>query len=149
MNGKSEEALLKKWQAVREVREAVTAAIEPLRADKSVGSSLQAEVAVTAPDTLAGYLKALGEELRFALLVSEVSVAKGDELTVAAKVSGGEKCERCWHYTDDVGSVAAHPHASRPLRGKREWQRRNETLRLNAEVVKGRLKEYSFRRPFA
>ena len=109
INEKSEEALLKKWQAVREVREAVTAAIEPLRADKSVGSSLQAEVAVTAPDTLAGYLKALGEELRFALLVSEVSVAKGDELTVAAKVSGGEKCERCWHYTDDVGSVAAHP----------------------------------------
>ena len=109
INEKSEEALLKKWQAVREVREAVTAAIEPLRADKSVGSSLQAEVAVTAPDTLAGYLKALGEELRFALLVSEVSVAKGDELTVAAKVSGGEKCERCWHYTDDVGSVAPHP----------------------------------------
>ena len=109
INEKSEEALLKKWQAVREVREAVTAAIEPLRADKSVGSSLQAEVAVTAPDTLAGYLKALGEELRFALLVSEVSVAKGDELAVAAKVSGGEKCERCWHYTDDVGSVAAHP----------------------------------------
>ena len=109
INEKSEEALLKKWQAVREVREAVTAAIEPLRADKSVGSSLQAEVAVTAPDTLAGYLKALGEELRFALLVSEVSVAKGDELTVAAKVSGGEKCERCWHYTDDVGSVAANP----------------------------------------
>ena len=109
INEKSEEALLKKWQAVREVREAVTAAIEPLRADKSVGSSLQAEVAVTAPDALAGYLKALGEELRFALLVSEVSVAKGDELAVAAKVSGGEKCERCWHYTDDVGSVAAHP----------------------------------------
>ena len=109
INEKSEEALLKKWQAVREVREAVTAAIEPLRADKSVGSSLQAEVAITAPDALAGYLKALGEELRFALLVSEVSVAKGDELTVAAKVSGGEKCERCWHYTDDVGSVAAHP----------------------------------------
>ena len=109
INEKSEEALLKKWQAVREVREAVTAAIEPLRADKSVGSSLQVEVAITAPDALAGYLKALGEELRFALLVSEVSVAKGDELTVAAKVSGGEKCERCWHYTDDVGSVAAHP----------------------------------------
>ncbi|MBP8875388.1 MAG: isoleucine--tRNA ligase, partial [Neisseria sp.] len=68
INEKSEEALLKKWQAVREVREAVTAAIEPLRADKSVGSSLQAEVAITAPDALAGYLKALGEELRFALL---------------------------------------------------------------------------------
>jgi isoleucyl-tRNA synthetase len=136
INEKSEEALLKKWQAVREVREAVTAAIEPLRADKSVGSSLQAEVAITAPDTLAGYLKALGEELRFALLVSEVSVAKGDELAVAAKVSGGEKCERCWHYTDDVGSVAAHPTLCARCAENVRWQRRNETLRLNAEVVK-------------
>ena len=54
---------------------------------------MQAEVAVTAPDTLAGYLKALGEELRFALLVSEASLAKGDELTVAAKVSGGVTCD--------------------------------------------------------
>ena len=134
INEKSEEALLKKWQAVREVREAVTAAIEPLRADKSVGSSLQAEVAVTAPDTLAGYLKALGEELRFALLVSEVSVAKGDELTVAAKVSGGEKCERCWHYTDDVGSVAAHPtlcaRCAENVSGKGETRHYAKTLRL-------------------
>lgn len=109
INEKSEAELVKKWQAVREVREAVTAAIEPLRADKSVGSSLQAEVAITAPEALAGYLKALGNELRFALLVSKVSVAKGDELAVSAQVSGGEKCERCWHYTDDIGTVADHP----------------------------------------
>ncbi len=109
INEKSEAELLKKWQAVRDVREAVTAAIEPLRADKSVGSSLQAEVAITAPEAQAAYLKALGEELRFALLVSKVSVAKGDELAVSAQVSGGEKCERCWHYTDDVGAVATHP----------------------------------------
>ena len=54
-------------------------------------------------------MKALGNELRFALLVSKVSVAKGDELAVSAQVSGGEKCERCWHYTDDIGSNEQHP----------------------------------------
>ncbi|MDO5639363.1 MAG: isoleucine--tRNA ligase [Neisseria sp.] len=109
INEKSEAELVKKWQAVREVRDAVTAAIEPLRADKSVGSSLQAEVEITAPDAVAGYLKALGAELRFALLVSKAGVEKGDELAVSAAVSAGEKCERCWHYTADVGSVAGHP----------------------------------------
>ena len=108
INEKSEAELVKKWQAVREVREAVTAAIEPLRADKTVGSSLQAEVEITAPDDLAGYLKALGEELRFALLVSKAGVTKGGELAVSATVSGGGKCERCWHYTGDIGSVAGH-----------------------------------------
>ncbi|EGZ48372.1 isoleucine--tRNA ligase [Neisseria wadsworthii] len=108
MNEKSEAELVRKWEAVRQVREAVTAAIEPLRVDKTVGSSLQAEVEITAPEDLAGYLKALGDELRFVLLVSKATVSKGSELSVTAKVSNGEKCERCWHYTDDIGSVAGH-----------------------------------------
>ncbi|EGV37023.1 isoleucine--tRNA ligase [Neisseria weaveri] len=109
INEKSEAELLKKWQVVRSVREAVTAAIEPLRTDKTVGSSLQAEVKIVAPEETAGYLKALGDELRFVLLVSGVEVAKGDELSVTAQVSNGQKCERCWHYTDDIGAVAQHP----------------------------------------
>ena len=104
----SEAELVKKWQAVREARNAVTAAIEPLRVDKSVGSSLQVEVSLTAPEKLAAALEALGEELRFALLVSRTDVQTGAELAVDVRVSGGEKCERCWHYTADVGTVAGH-----------------------------------------
>ena len=108
MHPESEAALVEKWQAVREARNAVSAAIEPLRADKSVGSSLQAEVRITAPAEIADYLKALGDELRFALLVSKAEVVEGEELGAEVVVSGGEKCERCWHYTDDIGSVAGH-----------------------------------------
>ena len=104
----SEAELVKKWQAVREARNAVTAAIEPLRVDKSVGSSLQAEVSLTAPEKLAAALEALGEELRFALLVSRADVQTGAELAVDVRVSRGEKCERCWHYTADVGTVVGH-----------------------------------------
>ena len=108
MHPESEAALVEKWQAVREARNAVTAAIEPLRADKSVGSSLQAEVRITAPAEIADYLKALGDELRFALLVSKAEVVEGEDLSAEVVVSGGEKCERCWHHTDDIGSVAGH-----------------------------------------
>ena len=108
MPSESEAALSRKWQAVREVRNAVTAAIEPLRSDKSLGSSLQAEVVITAPAELAAALSALDGELRFALLVSKAEVKEGAELSVEVKVSGGEKCERCWHYTADVGTVAGH-----------------------------------------
>ncbi|WP_274572127.1 isoleucine--tRNA ligase [Neisseria leonii] len=108
MPAAGEAELVKKWQAVREVRAAVTAAIEPLRADKSLGSSLQAEVRIAAPADQAVYLRALGAELRFALLVSRAEVREAEALTVEAVVSGGDKCERCWHYTDDVGSTAGH-----------------------------------------
>ena len=108
INEKAEAELVKKWTAVREAREAVTAAIEPLRADKTVGSSLQAEAEITAPEATADYLNALGEELRFALLVSKAEVKTGSELAVTAKASDGEKCERCWHYTHDIGTVAGH-----------------------------------------
>ena len=109
MPSASEQALIEKWALIREVRNAVTSAIEPLRADKSVGSSLQAEVAITAPADVLAALSALGDELRFAFLVSKTSLREGSELSVSVAVSAGEKCERCWHYTDDVGSHAEHP----------------------------------------
>ena len=108
INEKAEAEVVKKWTAIREAREAVTAAIEPLRTDKTVGSSLQVETEITAPEEIADYLNTLGEELRFALLVSKAEVKVGNELTVTAKASDGEKCERCWHYTHDVGAVAGH-----------------------------------------
>ncbi len=104
-----EAPLLHKWTAVREARAVVNAAIEPLRADKTVGSSLQAEVVLTAPEPLYGYLKALGNELRFALLVSAVRLEKGDALAASVTPSAAPKCERCWHYVGDVGTVSAHP----------------------------------------
>ena len=104
-----EAPLLHKWTAVREARAVVNAAIEPLRADKTVGSSLQAEVVLTAPEPLYGYLKALGNELRFALLVSAVRLEKGDTLAASVTPSAAPKCERRWHYVGDVGTVAAHP----------------------------------------
>ncbi len=108
MPAASEEALVKKWQAVREIRDAVTSAIEPLRADKVLGSSLQAEVSISAPADLAEVAKTLGDELRFVLLVSKAEVREGERLSVEVSVSKGAKCERCWHYTADVGSVGGH-----------------------------------------
>ena len=104
-----EAALVEKWAHIRAARAVVNAAIEPLRADKTVGSSLQAEVVLTAPEPQYGYLKALGSELRFAMLVSKIELQKGGELTAEVRPSTEAKCERCWHYVDSVGSNAAHP----------------------------------------
>ena len=104
-----EAELAKKWQAVREVREAVNKEIETKRAAEVVGSSWQAAVSITAPEPTYGYLRALGEELRFVLMVSKVSVSEGEALSIVVDKAEGEKCERCWHYLPDVGSNPAHP----------------------------------------
>lgn len=104
----SEEALVQKWTIIRSVKEAVTAAIEPLRANKTIGSSLQASVTITATPDMIGYLKTLGAELKFVLLVSDIQIHEGSELNVQVQVSSGQKCERCWHYTQDIGKHPQH-----------------------------------------
>lgn len=104
-----EAALCSSWQTLREVRLAVNKEIETLRADNAVGSSLQAEVDIIAPPQTAAVLQSFGEELRFALLVSQAQVSEGGTLTVAARPSAHDKCARCWHYSATVGTVHAHP----------------------------------------
>ncbi|MFO1274218.1 MAG: class I tRNA ligase family protein, partial [Rubrivivax sp.] len=101
--------LLQKWARTRAVRDAVNKEIEVLRGTGAVGSSLQAAVALQAPPEDHALLAALGEDLRFVLIVSAATLAPGAELTVAAKPAAGRKCERCWHWRDDVGADPAHP----------------------------------------
>ena len=102
-------ALLAKWAAIREVREAVNKAIEDVRKAGGVGSSLQATVVVSAPPETHALLASLGDDLKFVLITSAATLAAGDTLTVSVTPATAQKCERCWHYRDDVGADAAHP----------------------------------------
>jgi isoleucyl-tRNA synthetase len=54
-------------------------------------------------------LASLGVDLRFVTITSQAQLADADALRVAATPSTAPKCERCWHYRDDVGADAAHP----------------------------------------
>ena len=101
--------LLAKWQRVREIRDAVNKEIEALRVTGAVGSSLQAKVALTVPATDHALLSALGEDLRFVLITSQVTLAEGPALEVRVAAATAAKCERCWHWRDDVGHDPAHP----------------------------------------
>ena len=82
---------------------------EALRAEGKVGASLQAKLTLTAPAEDHALLASLGEDLKFACITSEVSLRSGEALKVEVTVSDAAKCERCWHYRDDVGHDAAHP----------------------------------------
>ena len=101
--------LLDKWTFVRQVRDLVNKEIEALRADGKVGSSLQAEIEIVANATDYELLATLGDDLKFVTITSRADVVNGPELKITVKPSTATKCERCWHWRDDVGHDAAHP----------------------------------------
>ncbi|MDY3332003.1 MAG: isoleucine--tRNA ligase [Pelistega sp.] len=106
------DALNTKWQRVLAIRALLNKELENKRSEGLIGSSLQAEVELTVNAEDYAVLSSLGADLRFAFMVSKVTLQQGDnaEPQFAIVVSNNQKCERCWHYTDDVGSNPEHPH---------------------------------------
>ena len=113
----------KDFEVLLELREAVSAVLEPLRKAGTIGAALEAEIEMHLPAALCGPLQAAGEELRFFFITSDVRVveaagapaggvavkAGGVETWVVARASDHTKCVRCWHQREDVGTHAAHP----------------------------------------
>ena len=94
-------ALLGKWARLRELRDPVRKAIEALRAEGKVGSSLQAEGSIHAEGAEYEALASLGDELKYLLITSAARVTRGNS-SVDVTPSSHTKCERCWHYMPDV-----------------------------------------------
>ncbi|MBV7418566.1 MULTISPECIES: isoleucine--tRNA ligase [Comamonas] len=102
-------ALLAKWTRIREIRDVVNKDIEAVRVEGKVGASLQAEVTISAQHEDLALLQSLADDLKFVLITSAARAVAGDALAVAVTPSEAAKCERCWHYRDDVGVNPAHP----------------------------------------
>jgi isoleucyl-tRNA synthetase len=98
-----------KWSRIRAIRAEVARAMEMVRGEGAIGSSLQAEVSVSAPATDAAALRSLGDDLKFVFISSAADVAEGDALEIRVTPSQQPKCERCWHQRASVGQNAAHP----------------------------------------
>jgi len=104
------EPLLNKWSVLRDIRAQVLRELEVLRADGAIGSSLQAEVVLTASGAELAALESLGDQLKFVLIVSHASVQAGDgALKIGVSASTKQKCARCWHYAEDIGHNESHP----------------------------------------
>ena len=105
----ADDALIAKYSRIRAIRDEVNKTIEALRAEGKVGSSLQAEVQLTLPLDDYALLASLGKDVKFIFITSAIELIAGSAMNAAATPSKHTKCERCWHYVDDVGSNAAHP----------------------------------------
>jgi len=107
-----EQVLISRWARVRELRSRVQRSLEDTRAKGEIGSSLAAvvEMRVNAEDyTL---LKSIGDDLRLVMITSEahaLQVQDSAEELIAVTPSVHSKCERCWHYRQDIGRSAEHP----------------------------------------
>ncbi len=115
--------LAAKWDKVREVRRVVTGALELERADKRIGSSLEAAPRVHITDaSLISALEGLdmAEICITSGLTTSTEPAKGEAfalsdvkgVAVVPEKAGGRKCARSWRYTDDVGSDSEFPDVS-------------------------------------
>ena len=106
------------WNTILDVKTAVNKALEDARVAGTIGGSLEAQVTLFADDALLQTLQQLGDELRFVLITSAAAVeplaqANGaaatelENLQVRVEKSPHQKCGRCWHRRDDVGTLTA------------------------------------------
>jgi len=96
-------ALAAKWQLIRATRERVTEAIEPLRREKLLGSSLEAKILY--PDLELDLTDEALADLAEIYIVSEVAPGQGGRIEVTR--TGRAKCGRCWRHLPEVGEDGA------------------------------------------
>jgi isoleucyl-tRNA synthetase len=106
-----DDALRQRYERLFEIRNAVLKALEEARNAKLIGAGLEAKVTISADRGTQEFLASFGEALRFTLIVSQVALREGAELKVEVERAAGEKCERCWNYTTDVGADQRYPGA--------------------------------------
>ncbi len=124
--------LATRWAQLRQIRQEVNKVLEQARVEKQIGSSLEAKVLLYVSDpilrqTLSGFNPAPEtvtdgvDELRYFFLASQVELLdspqplekleyrfQSDELGVGVGTADGEKCDRCWNYSDHVGDSTEH-----------------------------------------
>ena len=119
-HGVYDEELENKWNYFLEVRDDVLKALEEARKEKVIGNSLGAAVNLYPNEAMFALLTQF-EQLDQLFIVSAVnlhpvgtlSVPEGalqsKDVAIAITVADGEKCERCWIVTPEVGHSKEHP----------------------------------------
>ena len=100
-----------KWEFIYNTRETVNKVLEEKRNEKVIGKSLEANVIIHCCGDMYEKYNAIADQLAEILIVSGVSVVKADNESPQFEVvkATGEKCERCWVYSETVGRCNEHP----------------------------------------
>jgi isoleucyl-tRNA synthetase len=105
---RNEECLLSEWEKLRNIREVVLKSLEEVRQKGTIGNSLEAKVLIRAAGETVALLQGHKADLRYIFIVSQAVVEEDpgakDGLQIQIMKAEGEKCERCWNYSVEVGS---------------------------------------------
>lgn len=113
------EALATKWDKIRDVRRVVLGALEPKRADKTIGSSLEAHPYIYVDASVSEILK--GVDMAEICITSQATLSVSNApansfslndvagVAVIFAMAEGQKCERCWKILPEVGSDKDYP----------------------------------------
>ncbi|MGA7462730.1 MAG: isoleucine--tRNA ligase [Candidatus Korobacteraceae bacterium] len=108
-------AIKSEWQTLLSVRDEALKVLEAARAEKRIGSGLEAQLHLAAPDSIYPVLERYRDQLRYLFIVSDVVLDKatasnGDAgLVITINQAPGQKCERCWNYSTQVGEDPNYP----------------------------------------
>ena len=117
-------AFTEKWDRIMAIRDDVKKVLEQARADKLIGSSLEASLTLYCNAEVYGFLNAIPmDELADLFIVSQVHLEQGEGgvkglvegLGVAAEHVAGTKCLRCWKYDAAVGENGLCPRCAKVL----------------------------------
>ena len=115
-----DETLAARWERIIKVRSDVSKALELARVAKTIGHSLDAAVTISAPPELFEFLQGYSAGLNSIFIVSKAELADDitgecwlsenlEGLKVQVTAAPGVKCERCWYYSEQLGTDAGHP----------------------------------------
>ncbi|KPU28294.1 isoleucine--tRNA ligase [Caloranaerobacter sp. TR13] len=115
------ETIESKWNKIITYREDITKALEIARSQKIIGHSLNALVKIYASGEDYEFLKSIDGKLSEILIVSKVEVnedmevdgdytaGENNEIKIVVEQAPGQKCERCWTFSETVGESPEHP----------------------------------------
>ena len=120
----ADEAFEAKWDRIMAIRDDVKKVLEQARADKTIGSSLEAAVTLYCSDEMYDFLNAIPmDELADLMIVSHVDLVKGEGgvrgltegLGMSVAHAAGNKCLRCWKFDTAVGEDGLCPRCAKVL----------------------------------
>ena len=116
-SGKVDNDFIARWEKIHTIRDDVKKALEVARTAKVIGASLEGAVTVYATGDSLAFLKSCEDILATVFIVSSVEIVEGEGgehkgdsgIGVTVAHAKGEKCERCWSFSETVGEDAEHP----------------------------------------
>ena len=121
----ADDAFTAKWDRIMAIRDDVKKVLEQARADKVIGSALEAGLTLYCSKEVYDFLNAIPmDELADLFIVSHVELVEGEGgvkglvegLGVSAAHAAGNKCLRCWKYDTSVGEDGLCPRCAKVLK---------------------------------